>query len=392
MRIGAGLSQQPDPRLGGIEAAQVAHAALGAERADLAFVFAAGAHLAAPEATLEGVTESLAPGAVAGCAAGGVLAGGHEVEDGTAVAVWAASFDDGAGATVHHVPVEQVLDDPSMEVPQVAVELPDVEGASGIVLLADPTSFPAEGALVELASRVPGVPIMGALASARGADGEVALFAGDRVVEGGAVLVAFEGVELLPAVSQGAAPVGPELTVTDAEGPLIRELAGVPALDKLREVLDALSPAEQLRLADGMLLGLVVQQGKPDYQPGDFLVRTLLGADPDTGAIAVGAMVEPGQVVRLHARDARTADEDLRAVLELHREALGGRTPAGALLFSCNGRGADRFGLPDHDARAVDDAFGGAPAAGFFAAGEIGPVAGQPFLHAFTATVAVFAP
>jgi small ligand-binding sensory domain FIST len=48
------------------------------------------------------------------------------------------------------------------------------------------------------------------------------------------------------------------------------------------------------------------------------------------------------------------------------------------------------FGPCDHDAQAVEEELGGAPAAGFFAAGEIGPVGGRSFLHGFTATVAVF--
>jgi small ligand-binding sensory domain FIST len=48
------------------------------------------------------------------------------------------------------------------------------------------------------------------------------------------------------------------------------------------------------------------------------------------------------------------------------------------------------FGTPDHDAMALEDAFGDVPAAGFFCAGEIGPVGRRNFLHGFTATMAVF--
>jgi small ligand-binding sensory domain FIST len=105
----------------------------------------------------------------------------------------------------------------------------------------------------------------------------------------------------------------------------------------------------------------------------------------------VAADVHAGQVVRLHARDAASADRDMRDALGVRMRALGGRSPAGALVFSCNGRGRGMFGTADHDAEVIDDGLGGAPAAGFFAAGEIGPVGGHPFLHSFTATVAVFA-
>jgi small ligand-binding sensory domain FIST len=198
-------------------------------------------------------------------------------------------------------------------------------------------------------------------------------------------------VEILPCVSQGAAPVGPELTITACDGAIISELAGKPALEKLRETIEGLT-VDDLRLVQGgLLMGVVIDPNKPDYVQGDFLVRGLVGADPDTGQVAVGTDVRPGQVVRLHARDAASADRDLRSALGARRLALGGRTPAGALLISCNGRGAGMFGHHHHDAAALSDELGGAPAAGFFAAGEIGPVGGEYFVHSFTATVAVFA-
>ena len=62
---------------------------------------------------------------------------------------------------------------------------------------------------------------------------------------------------------------------------------------------------------------------------------------------------------------------------------------AGALMFTCNGRGRSMFGHGDHDAAAFEGALG-APLGGFFCAGEIGPVSGRNFLHGFTATLAIF--
>ena len=109
----------------------------------------------------------------------------------------------------------------------------------------------------------------------------------------------------------------------------------------------------------GLLIGIVVEANKPDYVQGDFLVRGLMGADPATGQVAVAADVRPGQVVRLHARDAESADRDLREALGIRMAALGGRTPAGALLFSCNGRGRGLFGRSDHDAETVAEELGG---------------------------------
>jgi small ligand-binding sensory domain FIST len=181
------------------------------------------------------------------------------------------------------------------------------------------------------------------------------------------------------------------VTITAAEGHVIHELAGQPALATVERIISELTARERAMIDGGVLLGIVVGAGKPEYEQGDFLVRAILGADPESGRIAVGASVEEGQVVRLHVRDARSADRDLTEALGVRVEAMAGRPPAGALVFSCNGRGQGMFGTPDHDALALERELRGAPTAGFFAAGEIGPVGGRSFLHGFTATVAVFA-
>jgi small ligand-binding sensory domain FIST len=385
VRIACGLSTAADPRAGALEAAAKVAAELAGETIDLAVVFASGAHLADPEATLAGVHEALGPDVLIGCGAGGVVGDGREIERGTAVSVWAAAFENGFVSTFH-AEVTEVEDGVAI------AGVPDLQGAGGALLLPDPYSFPTDAVLAELAARAPGVPVLGGVSSARTMRGHAALFLGERVVPGGAIGVRFDGVELLPCVSQGATPIGPELEITSGEGRLIKQLGGRPALGALRGVIDRLDPAERELLAEGMLLGIVVDGGYgEEHGHGDFLVRSVLGGDPETGTIAIGATIEEGQVVRIHARDAASADRDLNDALSLRRRALGDDAPAGALMFTCNGRGRGMFGLPDHDASAVTGALGDIPTAGFFAAGEIGPVGGENFLHGFTATVAVFA-
>ena len=383
VRIGTGVSSAADPRDGAYSAAEDAEAGLGGQPPDVAVVFASGDHLSDPEETLAAVHEALAPAALIGCGAGGVLGDGREVEGGTAVAVWAAALDGGV-ATPFHATAEPA--DGGL----VVSGFPDLDGAAGAILLPDPMTFPTDALLRELSRRVAAVPLLGGVASARLQDGSPALFSGEDVVEGGAVGLRLDDVEVLPCVSQGAAPVGPELTVTAGEGTVIEELAGRPAVLKLREVIEELDGRERGLLGGGLLLGLVLDTEKPDYVQGDFLVRGIVNVDEDTGAIAIGAPVRPGQVVRIHARDAASAARDLREALELRRTALGGAPPAGALMFSCNGRGRGMFGVSHHDAALLETELDGAPAAGFFAAGEIGPVGGESFLHGFTATLAIF--
>ncbi len=381
-RAGAGISTRPDPLAAGVEAAGETAQQIGGAEVDLAVVFASGTNLRAPEAVLEGVRSALAPGALVGCAAGGVLGAGRELESESAVAVWAARFSGTGAAETFHVTMGE--DGDTID------GLPPLAGSSGVILLTDPYSFSPDLALAELAAHAPAVPVLGGLASGRTPAGGSALFVGDRVYEEGAAGVRLRGIEMLPCVSQGAAPVGRELTITAAESNIIYELAGRPALDSVEQIVGELTQRERVLLSEGLLIGIVIESGHPEYEQGDFLVRGVLGADPESRGLIVGAPVQEGQIVRLHARDAQSADEDLRRALRLRVEALAGEPPAGAIVFSCNGRGRAMFGTPDHDALAISEELGGAPTAGFFAAGEIGPVGGRSFLHGFTATIAVF--
>ena len=394
-RAGAGVSTRPDPLAAGVEAANATAQQLGRGDVDFAVVFASGTNLRAPEAVLEGVRSVLAPGALVGCAAGGVLGAGRELESESAVSVWAARFSGTGQAETFHLMMSDEDDETIGGPPALAGlptlgGLPPLDGATGLILLTDPYSFAPDRALARLTAAAPALPVLGGLASGRTPAGSSALFADDRVYDTGAVGVRLHGIEMLPCVSQGAAPVGLELTITAAEGNVICELAGRPALDTVEQIVGELTHRERVLLSGGLLIGIVIESGQPEYEQGDFLVRGVLGADPGSRGLIVGATVWEGQIVRLHARDAQSADEDLRRALRLRVEALAGEPPAGAIVFSCNGRGRAMFGTPDHDVLAVTDELGGAPTAGFFAAGEIGPVGGRSFLHGFTATIAVF--
>jgi small ligand-binding sensory domain FIST len=378
-RIAAGLAVDDAGVDAFAEAAGRAALGLGGAPADLAVVFGGAPNLAHVEEGLRVVRDRIGAGAVVGCGAQGVLGGGRELEQG-GVAVWAASLP---GAHVDAFHVEAIPDGES----SVAIAgLPSADDADALIVLADPYSFPAESLLTAMAEEQPGLPVVGGLASAGSGPGAGTLILGDDVVTHGAVGVALAGVDVRTCVSQGARPIGPEMVITAAEGSIVSELASKPALERLKEAIAELDFAERALAANGLLLGIVIDENKPEYERGDFLVRGLLGVDEESGAVQVGEHLRVGQTVRLQVRDGTSADEDLRAALGRLPDS-----PSGALLFTCNGRGSHMFGSPDHDARALDEAFGGAPVAGFFCAGEIGPVGRRNFVHGFTATMAVFA-
>jgi small ligand-binding sensory domain FIST len=260
---------------------------------------------------------------------------------------------------------------------------------AALLLLGEPFSFPADALLARLNDDRPGVPVVGGMASGAWEPGQNRLLLGAREIDAGAVAALVHGpVRVGSVVSQGCRPVGRPYVVTKAQRNVILELSGRPPLAQLADLLDALSPRERDQLRHGLHVGCVVNEYQQRFARGDFLVRNVVGADPDSGAIAIGDWVRTGQTVQFHVRDEQSADEDLRALAEA---AAAGR-PAGAHLFTCNGRGTRMFSQPDHDARVVRDALGDIPLAGFFAQGEIGPVGGRNHLHGFTASLALFEP
>jgi small ligand-binding sensory domain FIST len=380
-RIGAGLSTSESAWEAAREAAREARGgALGGAEVDLAFVFLSPAHLVEAEAAAEAVREELAPRHLLGCVAEGVVARDRELEEGPAVAVWASALP-GAEIECFHVAAVQTEEGTAV------AGFPELDDPGLVALLVDPFTFPVGPFLTRLNEAHERIPLVGGIAAGGGRPGAQALILEDAVHAEGAVGAVVSGLPVLTVVSQGCRPIGREAVITRCEGNVVYELAGEPALERLRREIAALSSEEQALAARGLLAGLVIDENRPQYETGDFLMRGLLSADEATGALALGETVRVGQTLRFFVRDAASADADLRQALA---DAPRRARPAGALLFTCNGRGTNMFPEPDHDARVVAEALGTRALAGFFCGGEIGPVGGKAFLHGFTATLAVF--
>lgn len=343
---------------------------------DVAFLFVGAAHTGAIEDIASAVRQLLQPKVLVGCTAGMVAGPEREVEDQPALSLWAGR---GLTAEAHRLVAVRTPDGAAITGFPTADALPD--DASCIVVLADPFTFPAEELLVGLRQQV-GVdlPVVGGMASAARGPGGNRLVLDGSIVTDGALAVVLAGVEATPVVSQGCRPIGDPMVVTSGEGSMIKELAGRNALERVQEVLRALPPDDLQLAQQGLHLGRVIDERKVDFDRGDFLVRNVLGADRETGAVAVGDEVEVGAIVQLQVRDADSADEDLRHLLTA-------RDADAALLFTCNGRGLHLFGEEDHDARLVSEFLDRVPVAGMSCAGELGPVGNRSFLHSFTASV-----
>ena len=373
-RYGDGLGVAHDLVAAAETAAHTAMAKLGGRTPDLALVFVAGhdASDAGERAlALTGARASL------GCSAEGVVGGGVGVQNVSAVSVWVGILP-GAGLRTFHL--EVLPADGAAAV----VGLPEPGPADeAMILLADPFSFPVEGFVDQAAVARPGLPVVGGLAHGDAGPGSSRLWVDGRTVGRGAVGVVLSGSGATTALSQGTRSVGPAMTVTEADGNVVLGLAGVPALDKVREVLSDLAPPDQALASMGLQLGVAADERG---ERASFLVRPVIGTDRARDGLVVAERVAVGQTVRLQVRDADAADLDLKDTLA-RQTVVGG----GALLFSCRRRGAGLFGPSyggaSHDPVVVREALAADAVGGFFAAGEIGPVGGRSYLHGFTASM-----
>lgn len=257
--------------------------------------------------------------------------------------------------------------------------------AAAWLALANPFRFDADTWLREWSSAYPGAPILGGLAGGPRGDDDVAVFGPTIGDTSDALAIALDGVRLETVVSQGCRPIGEALPVTRADEHLLIELGSRPAYQVLEQAFNTLADADKQRARGNIFAGLAVDEYKEQFERGDFLIRNILGADPATGAVVVGAHPRSGQTMQYQLRDAASADEELKTLLAPF--AAREEKPIASLLFCCNGRGKHLFGAPDHDARTVAEKLGPLPSAGFFCNGEIGPVGGSNFLHGYTASI-----
>ena len=359
--------------------------ALGSS-ADLAIVFFSADHGPGMSESVPRLHERLAGATLAGCSAESVVGGGTEVEVEPAVALWLARFPD---IQFHPLRLSWQPTPEGGSFVGWPDELPPQWPSGGaLIVFGDPFSFPVDGLLDLVNQEQPGIPVLGGMASAAQSPGGNQLVLDDAVLDSGAVAVLlYGGSPIRSLVSQGCRPIGQHFVVTKAEQNVIYELGGEPAYRRLEEVFVRLPTRDQQLLQQGVHLGRVVSEYQDHFQQGDFLVRNLVGVDREQGAIAIGDYLRPGQTVQFHVRDAETADAELQQLLA---RAKAESAPRAALLFTCNGRGTRLFPEPHHDASVIQAALGSIPVAGFFAAGEMGPIGGTNFLHGFTASMALF--
>jgi small ligand-binding sensory domain FIST len=326
---------------------------------------------------------------LAGCSSQSLIVGEEEVEQnaGLTLALYAMS---GAEVKAVHFAQEQVeeANGPAYWPLETGI---GPEQTNGWLVFIDPFHLDSETWLRTWNEAYAPLPVMGGLASGDYSEQLTQVYLNGEVFEEGGVAISIGGdVKLAGVTSQGCTPIGDTWTLTKVDENIIHEIGNRPAYEVLAETFNALSPEEQKSARGNLFIGLVVNEYLDEFHRGDFLIRNLLGADPNSGSIAVGALPRLGQTVQFQRRSASAATEDMNELLARMKDKLGETTIYGGCLCSCNGRGQNMFGTPNHDAQMVQQRLGPFGLAGFFCNGEIGPIGERNFLHGYTASLALF--
>jgi small ligand-binding sensory domain FIST len=261
----------------------------------------------------------------------------------------------------------------------------------GWLAWADPYRLDCEAWLDSWNRAYPALPVVGGLVLGSGAEHQTQLYLNGEVFEEGAVAVSVQGqVRLESVLAQGCTPIGDSWTITQVERNLIVSIANRPAYEVLAETYHRLPASEQQKTRGNLVVGLAANEYQEEFRQGDFLVRNLIGADLQTGILAVGAFPRVGQTLQFHRRDPEASSQAMVAALSRARQRLAGRRIYGGCLCSCAGRGRHLFGQAHHDARQVQRHLGPMGLVGCFCNGEIGPVGDKNFVHGYTASLGLF--
>ncbi|HEU5122678.1 MAG TPA: FIST N-terminal domain-containing protein [Verrucomicrobiae bacterium] len=364
-------------------------AQLKSTRVDLGLVFLTPKFFSKAQTILEIIRVHAQVSLLAGCSSQALIAGAEEIEENAGISLALYSLP-GAELKAYHFAQEQVeeANGPGYWRLETGVE---PEQTNGWLAFIDPFHLDSESWLRGWNEAYAPLPVMGGLASGDFSEQRTQVYLNGDVFEEGGVAISIGGeIKLASVISQGCTPIGETWTLTRVEENVIHEIGNRPAYEVLEETFSKLSPAEQKVASGNLFIGLVVNEYLENFHRGDFLIRNLLAADAKSGCIAVGAYPRLGQTVQFQRRSAAAAMEDMSELLAQARQKLSNQQILGACLCSCNGRGEQLFGRPNHDAKSVQDQFGPIGLAGFFCNGEIGPVGEKSFLHGFTASLALF--
>jgi small ligand-binding sensory domain FIST len=389
MPFAAALSTALDARQAVDEVCWQAGQQLGGAAPDLAVAFYSPHHADSAGPIARILHGKLQPRCLIGCLGESIVANQLEIEQDPALSLWLGSWSGNANLEAFQLQMSETSEGISLlGWPDGLI---DADPARSLMLVfGDPYTFPtSELFLPRINEDYPGLAVVGGMSSNPAGPSANGLILNDEAVSEGAIGVLLQGrIAWRSVVSQGCRPIGDPLVVTKSKDNVIVELGGRQPLEYLQALYNDLPAQDRPLFERGLLIGLAMSEYRDTFRSGDFIIRNLVGIDRGSGAMAIADRVRVGQTVQFQVRDADSADAELKSLLVAAQET--GMKAKGGLLFTCNGRGTRMFSSSSHDASSIQYNVGPIPLSGFFAAGELGPVAGRNYIHGFTASAVFF--
>ncbi len=362
---------------------------LNGKKADLVILFVSSHHSINYEKIASLFSEKINTKCIIGCSAAGVIGNGHEVERRAGIAACAAYLPN-VEITPFHIQQNELPNEDANPNEWFNITGLRPDNCKAMMILPDPFTIRSDNLIAGLDYAFPETTKIGALASGGGQPGSNALFINNKSYTYGAVGVGFSGdLSVETIVAQGCRPIGEPMIVTDADINVINKIGDKTPLEILGEIFEKSSIREKRLIRRSLQIGIIMDRFS-SVNDEEFLIRNILGADEEDGSIAIGEMINEGQIIQFYIRDAKTADEDLKIILEKYADKFEDNKLESALLFSCLGRGQYLYGAPNHDTNLFANIVGDIPITGFFSNGEIGSIGDQTFLHGYTSSFALF--
>ena len=383
IRAGAGQSSRSSTKDAVGEAATQALAEAGISRADTAVVFFSAEHGGRPEELAESLSAATGAQKITGCSAAGVLTGAGEVEGSHSLAVLAFASDQVRGQPFLVQPLRERDEIAGAEIARQAARTGDEDFL--LVLLPDTYSGHPQRLLGSLESHAGFVPVVGAGASESGAARTTYQVCGGTVTTNAVAGMGFAGAfQTHVDITQGCQPITEPMKITRAKGNVIYEIDHRPALEVFARLLKGPLTKDLRRALMVLFVGLPADTDENSVAPGKYVIRNIVGLDPNEGILGVADEVHEGQAIIFALRDGQRAREDLIQMLQRQAERLAGKKPAFGLYFNCCARGASLYGMESIDTAYIRQILGNFPLIGMFGGYELAPLGRSNHLFAYT--------
>ena len=388
--IKAGVGQSNNASTVGAveEALEQAMAQAGIDHADGVAVFFSVDHAAPERKLLETARRIAGTDRIAGCSASGILTQRGELENGHGLAVLVLSSEHMRYQPLWFKPLREHEIDIGAELAQVAA--PGEATGSLLALFPDTYSGQPQEILESLHDERGFTPVVGAGASENGA-----ARATYQLGSGGISSNALAGVHLSGSfqshieITQGCQPITAPMIITKAERNLIYEINERPALEVFAGLLKGPLADDIRRALMVLFVGLPADRLINSVAPGKYLVRNIIGIDPEKGILGVAENVTEGEAIIFTMRDGQRAREDLTQMLQRQADNLAGRKPAFGFYFNCCARGSSLYGIPGIDSAYIKQTLGDFPLIGMFGGYELAPLGRANHLFAYTGVLAL---